>query len=522
MTRPVILVHALLLIVASLPAQEVAVDPNEAKALKLGTASFVKKQIKIIASDDMEGRETGTVGHNKAAAHIKKQFEKAGLKSLNEDGTYFQKFDVQATPSGTGCSIKWKRGRKRGTYEGGGRRSSERHFTVFGFSGGGEVTAPVVFAGYGITAPEHEYDDYEQIDVKDKIVLVLRGEPRQNSRNGWNGRDNTKHAEFRAKYDNAVAHGAAGIMIFSGTNYDENRRKPQPPRRGNPTPVPPLEGESTAIPAVWLDWDAAAAMAGGAKKIGGWQKAIDEKLKPNSKKISQLKATISIVAGGRRHTQNVVAFLEGSDPQLKQEFIVLGAHYDHVGIQANGKDRINNGADDNGSGTVALITIAKMLGEGKLTPRRSIVLLAFSGEEMGLLGSKYYVDHPLRPLENTVAMLNMDMVGRNFDSGCEVIGTQFSPDLRKLIDTHRKALKMKVVFKPGTGPERILERSDQGPFYKKDIPIAFFTTGLHGDYHKPSDHWQLIKTKNLAKIAKLITVTAMRVANADERPAFKR
>lgn len=509
---------ALLLFTLPATAQDVAVDENEGKALKLATPSFVKKHIKVIAGDAMEGRETGMPGHQKAAEYLRDHFKKMGLASLVEDGTYFQRFDVVQAPSGAGCFVAWKRGRKKKRYDGSPRG---REFAVLPDSGSGEVTAPVVFAGYGITAPEREYDDYAQLNVKKKIVLIMRGQPRLGEKDGWDSGKATSHATFKAKYDNAVSHGAVGLIVFSGPNYDADRRRPQPARRGRATQAPPLEKDTDDIPAVWVDYDIAAAMAGGSKKILSWHKKIDKAMKPASKVVPQLKATLSVAAGGRRKTQNVAAFLKGSDPQLAQEFIVLGAHYDHVGLLPDGKDRINNGADDNGSGTVALMTIAKMLGDGKLEPRRSIVLLAFSGEEMGLLGSKYYVEHPLRPIENTVAMLNMDMVGRNYDSGCEVIGTQFSPDLRRVIDTHRKSLKLKVIFKPGTGPENILERSDQGPFYKRGVPVAFFTTGLHKDYHKPSDHWQLIKTKNLAKIAKLITVTAMRVANADARPAFK-
>ena len=246
-------------------------------------------------------------------------------------------------------------------------------------------------------------------------------------------------------------------------------------------------------------------------------------MRPRSEVIEDLKATMTVALDSSDvRTQNVCAFLKGSDPRLESELVVIGAHYDHLGMKRSGSDRIFNGADDNGSGTTALLAIARALGKSGVRPKRSIALLAFSGEEKGLLGSEFYCAHPLRPLERTVAMFNMDMVGRNYDRGCEVVGTQFSPDLREVVGTAAQGLGLDVEWKTGTGFQRILERSDQAPFYKKNIPIAFFTTGLHKDYHKVSDEWKKINVENLTNVARLVLASTLAVANAQESPQFRR
>ena len=497
-------------------------DPGQLAAEEINV-DYMRRQIKIIASDKMEGREAGTRGNDRAAAHVRKEFKAAGLKSLVKDGSFFQKWDLVSSRDASGAKVSWKRSSKKGSFKGGGTRKRDRHFVVFPFSGSGKARGKVVFAGYGITAPEHDYDDYEQLDVKGKIVLALRGEPRLKRDNGWEPGGTTRHAEHRSKYANAIAHGAAGFMMVTDpVNYSKNRRTPQPFRGRRGTSAPPAKGELKGIPAVWMSYDAISKMLGSAKKLHEWQKSIDKTLKPASSLQNKLFTTITVPKAERKSTQNVVGILEGSDPKLKDEFIVLGAHYDHVGINTRGGgDKINNGADDNGSGTVTLMSIARALGRSKVKPRRSICILAFSGEEKGLLGSEYYVDFPLRPLSQTVAMLNMDMVGRNFDNGCEIIGTQFCPQLRDALSIMGKRDGLELVFKPGS-KGNILERSDQAPFYKKQIPIAFFTTGLHSDYHKPSDHWDKINCKNMAKIGRLIVKATMSLADDDQKPTFVR
>ena len=505
-------------------AAENDADKRYAKALDLATAAYAKKQIKIIASDKMEGRESGYPGNNRAANHIRKEFKRAGLKSLANDGSYFQPWLIRTTqPDLAKSSIQWRRGRKKGRF-GTGRTRRDQEFAVFSFSGSGKATGPVVFAGYGITAPEHKYDDYAQIDAKGKIVLVLRHEPRENDSSGWDGAEPTPHSEFESKYRNAMAHGAKAILLVTDPlNHRNDRRRPNPPRAGRPMPVPDDRKDRRAakgIPAVWLDYEAAAKLVGGSRVIENWQRKIDKSLRPASQVIPKLTATVTVKNGKKDlATQNVCAVWPGTDAKLKDEFVVIGAHYDHVGTKDSGRDKIFNGADDNGSGTTALLTAAQALARSGLKPRRSIAFLAFSGEELGLLGAKLYAEHPLRPLDKTVAMINMDMVGRNFDRGCEVIGTQFSPDLRRLVQREGKRLKMKLEFKTGNA-QNIIRRSDQWAFLERGVPAAFLTTGQHKDYHQVSDHWDLIKTKNVAAVSRLALSVMLHLADADGRPRY--
>ena len=507
------------------PADRPKIDPPKAAALVV--EPDMKKHLRVLAADDMEGRDTGTPGQAKAAEYIRKHLKEAGLKSLVADGSYFQPWNLRSGPANvSGSTIAWKRKGKAGTLRAGGEKRDERQFEALPMTGQGKITATAIFAGFGITAKEYDYDDYAGIDAKGKIVVVLRHEPREDEDSGWNGRTNTEYASFESKYKNAVDHGAAAIVFITDpVNHEEKKRRPEPsgaPGRGRA--VEPNNKEAKDIPAVWADYTALAPALGGDAFLVDQQKKIDRTLKPASLALDDLTMTITLkVEGQDLATKNICSFFEGSDPNLKKEFVVLGAHYDHVGVQPGGGsgDKIFNGAGDNASGTTTLLVVAQALAKSGMRPRRSIAFLHFSGEEKGLLGSEYYVAHPLRPLEDVVAMINMDMVGRAPETGLEIVGTQFSPDLRAVVDAETKAMGMKVEYKSGLDFERVLERSDQAPFYKKKIPIAFFTTGLHKDYHKVTDHWDLIIYPNMESVGRAILRTALVVADAPYRPKFE-
>jgi hypothetical protein len=249
-----------------------------------------------------------------------------------------------------------------------------------------------------------------------------------------------------------------------------------------------------------------------------------------------LDATITVdVQRKTFKTQNVLGLIEGSDPALKQEVMVIGAHYDHDG-EANGQ--IWYGADDNGSGTAALLEIAEAFGSGKAKPARSILLVAFAGEEKGLLGSRYYVDHPVFPLNRTVAMFQMDMIGRNEDhpsdtgqdipeehaadntNSLNVLGSAFSPDLKSIISRENEQVSLLVRFRYDFKAEDLLRRSDQWSFLAKGIPSVFFFAGLHPDYHTPRDTPAKLNYPKLEKVTKLVYLSAFQIAANRARPAY--
>jgi Zn-dependent M28 family amino/carboxypeptidase len=234
-------------------------------------------------------------------------------------------------------------------------------------------------------------------------------------------------------------------------------------------------------------------------------------------------------------TQNVIGLVEGTDPNLKREVMVVGAHYDHDG-EAYGQ--IWYGADDNGSGTAALLEIAEAFGTGSMKPARSILLCAWAGEEKGLLGSRYYVSHPLFPLDRTVAMFQMDMIGRNEEHGADesegipeerasengntlnVLGSAYSPDLKSIISRLNDQAGLTLRFRYDFGAQQLLQRSDQWSFLSKGIPAVFFFAGLHPDYHTPRDTAGKINYPKLEKAAKLVYLTAFDIANGPSRPRY--
>jgi Zn-dependent M28 family amino/carboxypeptidase len=244
------------------------------------------------------------------------------------------------------------------------------------------------------------------------------------------------------------------------------------------------------------------------------QKQIDAAMKPHSIEIAGVVATIktsTIVV--KKPAGNVIGYLPGADPQLRNQYVVIGAHYDHIGTMrgvAQGADSIFNGADDNASGTSGMLAIARAFGMSSQKPKRSVLFMAFAGEEKGLLGSRSYVDRPLVPIEQTVAMLNLDMIGRNAPDTLTVVATSRSPDIAHINEEENKSIGF--VFKYD---DKVFGASDHASFFKKNVPILFYFTDVHGDYHKVTDHPELINTAKAANVARLAYKTAWRIANED-------
>lgn len=531
---------------------------------------------KLLSSDEYEGRGIGTKGLDQAAEYLSKQFAQAGLKTALFGGAPFQNFTMT-----TGAELGPKNSL---TFVGPGKESAQptkielkqgQSYTPMALGGSGKFDLPLVFVGYGITAKDEKYDDYEGIDVKDKAVVVLRHEPQQNNPHSvFEGTSNSQYAPFNRKISNAYEHGAV-CVIFVNDEFDikknlaslektnqtaadeiaaENKafkaiEKPSAEeQKKHDDKINKLSGDIKAIdkklvaakdpilafnqagpessgrniPVLFcrraeLDEVVKAALN---KDLATLEKEIDKDLKPQSAELKGWKAEgEASITRKEANVKNVVAVLEGEGP-LAEETIIIGAHYDHLGSGgsgslAPGSKEIHNGADDNGSGTTVLVEVARTLAARSEKLPRRIVFIAFTGEEEGLIGSARYTKNPLFPLENTVAMLNMDMVGRLKDEKLIVHGTGTAPELDVLVDKYGKELGFTITKKPGGfGP------SDHSSFYAKKIPVLHFFTGNHADYHRPSDDFDKLNIDGMRRVATMVEDIAVDLAKAEKRPTF--
>ena len=469
-----------------------------------------------LSSPQMKGRGNGMPELNKAADYIAQEFQKAGLKPLT--GGWFQPFHVVV---GTDLGRQNKlvlTNNKKTNYR------LRRDYIPLGFSGTANVTAGVVFVGYGIVAPEYQYDDYANLDVRGKAVLVLRHEPQETSEASvFSGRRMTRHAEFLSKAVIARNHGAVALIVV---NDPANHA-------GADDKLVPF-GESTGpgdagIPVIQVKQTAAEEwMRAAGKSLRGLQSAIDADLSNQSFSLPDtLRLQVSTEVKKRdAGLKNVVGFLPGNDPKLRDEVIVIGGHYDHLGLGDNGsmaqhlRGQIHHGADDNASGTAGVMELARLFVAEK-SNRRSILFMAYAGEEMGLLGSAHYVDNPMLPLDRTVAMLNLDMIGRAKNNKLFMGGVGTSPDFRRIVGEEN------VNTVSGAAPDFDIDYNDSGydasdhmSFARHNIPVMFFFTGLHPDYHRPSDTWEKLVPEPTARVLNLAASITRRIDSNDARPVY--
>lgn len=478
----------------------------------------IQEQLNILASDEFRGRGTGDIGNDRAAQYIAAEFARCGLKPLGTekqrditapmDGSgYYQPFTVDAGRlAGKKSHLEVRFGEKTVNY----RPRSE--FEPSGISGSGKAEGEVVFVGYGISAPNADHDDYgNNVDVKGKIVLLLEGVPGNNPHSPLGDYENIYRKAFTAREK-----GATAVLAVRPKDSD--------------TPSSGFDSKSDAgIPVLrvrypmaerWLT--AKNLQLDALKRDADTGKIVSTPTGAQAKIVADVEKVTKITA-------NIIGLIEGSDPVLKNEFIVVGAHMDHLGLggsgslDASGKPAIHYGADDNASGTSGVLQLAARFGpktaENGSVPRlkRSLVLMAFSGEEMGLLGSAHYCRAPLVPLDKTVAMLNMDMIGRLKDNRLILGGTGTAKEWDALIDAANRETYFQIARS-----EEGFGASDQQSFYLKDIPVLFFFTGVHSDYHRPSDTAEKINTAGLVRILQLVTTCVERIADAPARPTFQK
>jgi hypothetical protein len=467
------------------------------------------EHVKFLAAPELEGRGAGTAGLEKAARYIADQFRAFGLIPP-AGGDYLQPFPVTTNARlGNGNKLSYRLGDQERDLKAG------EDFIPFNFSTNNTLSARVVFAGYGITAPEYNYDDYAGLDVKGKIVLVLRHEPQEFDENSpFAGKLLTVHAQFWSKAVNAKQHGAAGVIVI-------HDRKNHPGEAEQLEPFGRTSGPAEAgILAVQMRSEIADGwLSAAGKKLDEIQAEIDRQLKPRSFELPQnlLVRVSAQIEREVRTIHNVAGYLPGETP----EYVVIGAHYDHLGLGeqfslAPGEaGKPHPGADDNASGTAGVLELARWL-SSQPKQKRGVLFLCFAGEEIGLLGSRYWVDHPLLPLENAVAMINLDMIGRVREGkvyvGGASSGSTFNEMLARLLPRHKLVADLSGSFDAGS--------SDHVSFMSKRIPALFFFSGLHADYHKPSDTWDKINAEGAAELLRAVGDVVLALLNDPARPQF--
>jgi len=471
------------------------------------TAAELRHHLSYLASDELEGRKSGSAGADLAADYIARQFKAYGLSPAGTNGSYLQTFEIvtgietgpanrfAATIGGTSLTLRL-----------------DEDIRPLGFSSSGTFKAPIVFVGYGISASDKSYDDYAGVDVKDAVVLMLRYHPE----GAGDDSDFQRFSALRYKAAKAKEMGAKAMIIVTGpadAEKDELMELSYDRQVGN-----------AGIGALSVTRSAADRMlAPTGWTIARLQDSITASKQPRSFALTGVSASFVVdLKEIRATTSNVVGMLSGNDPVLSQEIIALGAHYDHLGLGGPGSGSlmpdtvaVHNGADDNGSGTVGLLELAQAFAAKRQDLKRSMLFIAFTGEEMGLLGSAHFVNNPTISLDRIVTMANMDMIGRLTNRKLIVYGTGTSPGFEEMITRHNadSTFDLRPV-KDGFGP------SDQSSFYGKDIPVFHFFTDLHSDYHRPQDDVVLINFDGMVDVLRFVDGIVTELDTLSAKPLY--
>jgi hypothetical protein len=493
------------------------------------TAKQLRDYLEFIASDELEGRDTPSRGLDIAAMYLAQHLSSWGIKPAGDNGTYFQKVPL---------SLEKVVARDTRLSMGGQSYEYGKDFLT-SITNASVDNAQVVFAGYGWVIKSKNINSFQGIDVKDKIVVVVNSLPKGitfNDLKGPPGGDWSSPAFY------AQSNGAKAIISFPTfgnlINWESSRWNqsdkgsvsfgPQQPL----ITIPTITASPRILSALFYGERASASAIFNKTQTFEDQTAFD--LKPEKRMSVNVAAKTENI-----HTQNVIGILEGSDPVLKNEYVAIGAHYDHVGMNpfAPGPDKIWNGADDDGSGTVAVLSMAEAFAKGAVRPKRSILFIWHAGEEKGLWGSEYFADNPTVPITSIITQLNIDMIGRYQNAGDEahpqnknlpkpgevfLIGSKLmSTELDEVSEAANKAflnLSFNYKYDDPNDPEQFFYRSDHYNYAKKGIPIIFYMDGSHADYHQPSDSIEKINFEQMEKVTRTIMATGWELANRATRP----
>ena len=516
-------------------------DPGESGLTSI-TASDLESTVSFLASDELQGRGNGTIFNEITSNYLAHRFQLLGLEPAGDKDSFFQYFTLVQMELGTSNSLAILVP---------GQDAFEEIEIFQGFfpshlSATGFFQAPVVFAGYGIVAPHLDYNDYRDLNVENKIVLMLNHEPGEKDPNSpFQGLVSTDHGLVRHKILNAQRQGALGVLLTSDVLHHPTRkeffrvgRSVWPENRPSNRHYLQSWKDDITIPVHHVSTALANSMLEHKKtNLKILQQEINNDYQPRSLVLDGVEARMeATTTRTSKAVRNVLAILPGVHPQLRNEVVILGAHFDHISAQSNS---IYNGADDNASGTAGLLELAEAFALSKQKPKRSLLFAGWNSEEWGLLGSYYYVSHPIFSLEQTVAMLQMDMIGRNEEisnaheqrfrgleqqsaeensNSLNVLGYSRSSDLQKLVQEANRIVDLKLNFRYDNHPLNLLRRSDHWPFLVHGVPVSFFHTGLHPDYHRTSDTAEKLNYPKMEKVVRLIYLTAWQASNQTANP----
>ena len=524
--------------VASLFFTTILCAQNRAPSIDTIRREELRADLFFLASDGMRGRLTNTPEYDLAAEWIASRFARLGLQKLGDLDDYFQRFELVTAKLGEINRLTIGTPEARRTVK------LSEEFYPLNFSANGEVKSNgAALLGYGVQAPEYAWDDYKGRDVKGQIVVVFDGDPdADNPKSPFDGVVTSDYANPRKKALIAQQHGAVALLVVN--IRPRNGRGPGFAANYWPKATPRIERFQLAtdtnkirIPVLQINTAVAEQLLGAA--IEPLQKQADA---AGGQLFVASTTPIELTASVSRTTivdRNLVAKVEGSDPVLKDEAVIVSAHYDHDGADGI---RVFNGADDNGSGTVAVLEIAQAYVNAAKTgqrPKRTVIFAIWGSEERGLLGSWAWVANPLWPLEKTVASLNMDMIGRNEEvpegggarftglkpqtsasnaNSVNIMGYSFNPELSDMIKAANKETDLTLKMDYDNNRANLIRRSDQWPFLQHHVPSVFFHTGLHPDYHTTGDRPERIEYPKMERIVKLVYQSSWDLANAAKRP----
>lgn len=510
--NPIKVAWLMSVLVASLSASLIAL-PLSARDARTVEARLLE-DLKFLAGDQCEGRGIFTKGIERAADYLATEFKQLGLKPVNNETGYFQPFRIV----GRAKLGKVNRVVLHGPQ--GQRISLEqgKHYQVVGFGVSGQVKAPVVFVGFGVIAQDPTWNDFTGLDVAGKVVIVLRRMPRADHADApiFAAGINHPAAALQAKAANAALHKAAAVLFvndapLAAQNKDELMPFDYTAQSREPAHLPLVHVKRAVV-------DRMLASAG--TSLAEVEAAINREARPHSLAIPGWQVELQTEIERDYITlKNVIGVLEGNGP-LADETVIIGAHYDHLGYGergslARGVKAIHYGADDNASGTVAVLELARRFAERQQRQGRRLVFILFSGEEQGLLGSRHYCNHPIFPLEKTVVMVNFDMVGRLRDDKLTVYGTGTAKGFDKLIEELGKKHGFQInKVATGFGP------SDHAAFYGRKIPVFHFFTGTHAQYHRPSDTVDTINVAGIRRIVEMAEELITHLAHLQPRPEY--
>ncbi len=473
--------------------------------------SAARRHVEFLAGDPMQGRGIPSKEIDIAAEYIAKEFENYGLEPVN--GSYYQNFPLYRAKVGSGNSLTINDANGAHTMQ------VERDYSAFESSPTTSLTnVGVVFVGYGITSKEHHWDDYAGIDVKNKIVVAIAGEPTSDDSTFFAGIQMTPHSYPWTKLQTAHAHGAMGIIIIGDPRYS-----PRPDYQAMQFSAQKPRPKSIRLSQVQTDPILGINGFGGIRGMffpndDDLNRMITDMTTKRAPHSLVLPQTISVTVSKTDETipvRNVIGMLRGTDDT---GYIVVGAHYDHLGIENEGasahsstvRDSIFNGADDNASGTAGVLLSARILAGRKERPKKSILFVCFTGEEKGLYGSQMFVQSCPLNIKNCTEMINMDMIGRNHPDSISIGGGSHFPALSGLVKQANTKLDKPLYI--AENMEKFYLRSDQASFAKVGIPVVFLSSGLHAEYHEPSDEVSKIDFTKVVRVSRLCAESAWMVA----------